>query len=430
MIRTRGNERGVILVLVLWIVVILSLIAYSLLYQVSTETSMTSVRKKQLRAEALARAGVAKAIIDLRNDMIFDTAEESKLFDAEGDVWARIEEGKQDVSLGQQNDQAVFNVYVMDEEGLFNLNRFGPTNMILLQKIIEHIGYNEEDAELVAAAIVDWRDADQVPSLPNAPSNEEGIAYAILRGEDERGETDAAKVEPVVFRNENFLTVDELLEVYGVTPELYFGPGTEEAEYYKSLIGERFYGERFEIDDRNLRRRRDRDAPVLGLRDYFTINGNGTLNVNTARHHVLAALAEAAGQSEGDSFAERVINTRRGRRDEDITNDNAFKDMTEVQANAEIGGIMGVATNLHPIGVQSTTFRIVSIAEIDEARSRMDVTVHRQLATLMRDETFEAIDRAEERRRQNSGRSERRQDKNNELMVRYPMVRIIQSYQE
>ncbi|HMX63479.1 MAG TPA: hypothetical protein PKD58_10465, partial [Candidatus Sumerlaeota bacterium] len=61
-----------ILVLVLWIVVILSLMAYSMLYQVSSEMSITSARKKQLQAEALARAGIAKAVVDLRNDLLFD----------------------------------------------------------------------------------------------------------------------------------------------------------------------------------------------------------------------------------------------------------------------------------------------------------------------------------------------------------------------
>ena len=98
------KDRAVILVLVLWIVVILSLMAYSMLYQVSSETSITSVRKKQLKAEALARAGIAKAIVDLRNDSLFDSVEGQKNFDGEGDVWARPEEGKLEAKVGDDKE--------------------------------------------------------------------------------------------------------------------------------------------------------------------------------------------------------------------------------------------------------------------------------------------------------------------------------------
>jgi type II secretory pathway component PulK len=421
------RDRAIILVLVLWIIVILSLMAYSLLFQISSETSITSARKKQLKAEALARAGIAKAIVDLRNDILFDYVEGEKVFDGEGDLWARPEEGKTEVVLGDEKD-GYYSVRVFDEESLINLNRITPANMMVLQKILEKIGYSEEDAKLAAAIVVDWRDGDFVPTLPNSPSNDEGKAYAIMKAEDEGGPSREEDIQPLVMRNEDFLTVDELLEVYGITPQLYFGPDSAEAEYFEKEMGDRYaYGDLFQLEEK---RRRKGDEPLPGLREYFTIYGSGVLNINTAPAHVLAALAEASGQSDGENFAERVLRTRRGGKDDDIDNDGAFKDTTELLANAEIQSVVVAGGNLLNIGVSSTTFRIVSEGVVGDVKCRMEVLAARALTPFNRDDSFESIDRAQEQRDQQSGRWKRREDSKNSQSVKYPYVRIFQAYQD
>lgn len=420
----QSDERAIILVLVLWMVVILSLLAYSLLFQVGTETTITSTRKKHIKAMALARAGVGKAIVDLRNDLLFDSVEENKNFDGEGDVWARPEEGKLEVVLGKDDSDGYYTTRVIDEESLFNINGFSGTNMIVLQKIIEQIGYEEEDAKIVAAAIVDYRDGDLIPVLENPASNDEGQAYAIVKGEDEGGETDPDEVIPIRFRNEAYMTVDELLDVYGVTPDLFFGPGTPEAEHYKRVMGEPV-GDRFFIKDR----RRRSDEPVLGLRDYFTVWGSGALNLNTAQYHVLWALAEASGSIDGDSFAERVIRTRRGGKDSDIDNDRAFKDGADMAANGEIQAGLNASGNFYGVGIKSSTFRIISEGHVGEVTARYTVIVTRQLITMNRREDFEYMDRARERMDRNSGRTQRRENSDDERRVNYPYVRILQAYE-
>ncbi|MCC6547042.1 general secretion pathway protein GspK [Candidatus Sumerlaeota bacterium] len=429
------RDRAVILVLVLWIIVILSLMAYSMLYQVSSETTIISTRKKQLQAEAFARAGVAKAVVDLRNDLLFDNVEGEKNFDGEGDIWARPEEGKLDAEIGN-NKSGTFSVHVYDEDGLININRINGTNMVLLQKIIERIGYTEEDAKLVTAAIVDWRDGDFVPVLPSSPSNDEGKAYAMIQAENERARvTDENEVQPYVFRNEDFISVEELLEVYGVTPELFFGPDSPEAEYFRAQLPDRFeYGDdHFKMDERELRRRTRgsrNDEPQPGLRDYLTVYGSGTININTAPQHVLAAFAEAAGNTDGDSWAERVIRERRGGKEDNIDNDNAFKDGTALQANAEVQGVLAGGGALLPIGVNSTTFRIVSEGVVGDVRVRIEALAARALTPLTRDETFESIDRSEERRKNEAGRWKRRENSGDSTRVNYPYVRIFQVFEE
>lgn len=418
-LRTR-RDRAVVLIMVMWMVILLSLMVYSLIFQVSTEATMTSARKKRFKAEMLAQAGVAKAIVDLQNDMIYDSAEEGKAFDAEGDVWARPEEDKMEVSLERRSENEYYDVRVYDEEGLFNLNRFSAQNMVILEKIIEKIGYNEEDAKLVAAAIVDWRDGDVTPVLPNSPAGDEGLAYATIASEAEGGHVREDDIEPLVFRNEDFLTVDELLEVYGVTPELYFGPGSPEAEYYEGRVGTQ-KGERFQIE-----KRRRRDDVGFGLRDYFTVYGNGALNMNTAPLHVLAALAEACGETDGDRYAERVIRSRRGGKDNNIDNDSAFKSITDLQSNGDVSGIMGAATALFPVGVTSTVFRIVSKGVVDDIVFKQETLVGRSLVVLRRDETLDTLEDSQERRDRNQSRTERRRDRNDESVVRYPAVRILE----
>lgn len=422
--RPRRRRRGVILLLVLWIVVVLSLITYSLLFQITTEAAITTTRKRSLQAEALARAGIAKAIVDLRNDMVFDHAQEGKIFDAEGDVWARPEEGRLEATLGRREDEGTFTTYVYDEEGLLNINQFIAPNMKLLETIITQIGYNEDDAKIVAAAIVDWRDGDFTPVLPDSPGPDEGTAYAVMKGEDEGGETDQDEVQPLVFRNENFLSVDELLEVYGVTPDLYFGPDTPEARHYNALLGTAA-GERFKIEEKQDRPRGQRN---LGLRDYFTVHGAGTLNINTAPEHVLRALAVAAGLDE--SLGETIVDSRRGGKEEDLDNDEAFEDMTEVQANADTAQLVAAASPLYPIGVTSSIFRIRSRGVVGNVTYRLEALAFRKMLLLTRDEAFEYSERAEERLERNAGRSQRREDKENEQQTRYPYVTILQMYKE
>ncbi len=421
---SHGKNRGVVLVIVLWLIVILSLMAYSLLFQVSSEVTVTSTRKKQLQAEFLARAGLSKAIIDLKNDLLFDvSSEENKAFDAEGDVWARPEEGKEEVYLTRDEEEGYYDVRVYDEESLINLKIMSQSNLKVLQNILVHFGYDEKDAEIAAAAIVDWQDPDLIPAYPNANAEEEGIFYSILRGEDTGGETDPDDASPIPMRNENFLTTDELLEVYGVTPEAYFGYETPEAEYFKEEMNID-YGGRFELDPP--RRSRLDDGPPPALRDIFTVYGTGILNMNTAPVYVLEAYAAGAGHSDPGSFADRVIRTRRGSKETNIDNSSAFKDRAALQSNTEISGVVAMGNNSIPTDVRSTTFRIVSEGHVGDVKVRIEALVFRKLLRLNRNEDFEYMERAEERRDVNSARYERRENRDNENQILYPYVRIIQ----
>lgn len=416
----REQQRGLMLVMVLWVVTILSLLMYSLLYSLTLETVLTSTRKKSMQAEALARAGFAKAVADLKNDLIVDnTDDEDPPFDAEGDFWADPEEGKEEVEFGD----GVYNVTVKDHERLLNLNNHSGTNKVLFQKIAEEIGYDEEDAKIVAAAIVDYGDRDEICVLDEYLGQPEGLVYGTLLAEDRGLSTREDDVEYIKMSNEGYYNVGELLEVYGVTPDLYFGPETPEAEHYKKVMGYedgRRSFDRFQME----RRRRSRldDGPPKGLRDYFNVRINSQLNLNTAEHHVLTALFKAAGNENGEDVAEDVIRTRRGGSDRRVDNDNAFKSPQDLQQHADIASWVGQAGNFHPIGFTSAQFDIISVATVNGVSKTLTASVTRQMITYQREESFELLDRAREFEDQNRGLQERIEDSDNELIRRIPVV--------
>lgn len=417
------RRRAVMLILVLWIVTILSLLAYSIIYTTTLETRITGVRKRGIRAEALARAGLAKGFADLRNDLINDLSEEQEIFDSEGDYWAVGDDDKTDIEF--EEGEGSFTVVVQDENRLLNLNAISTQHKALLVEIVEMIGYEEEDAKIVAAAIIDYADGDEDASIDN-PSQNEGVTYAVFAAESAGERTiDPEEIEPLAFPNEPYRTVDQLLDVYGVTPELFFGPGSPEAEHFRremELGVQARRGESFIIKER----RRRRDEPVLGLRDFFTVSDIESLNINTAQVHVLEALLRAAGRTDGDRVAESVVKQRRGGRTRRIKSDDAFKNLQEVQDFGDLAGSFDAMTSMHNINVTSTHFTLTSTGTVGDVRSTLSVTVRREMIDLQRSETFESRDNTREREDRYLQRRKRHTNKDDELQVRYPAIYIEQ----
>lgn len=420
--RARSTRRGYALLLTLWMTIILAFILYAVLADSMSEVRITSLRKRQAQAEALARAGVARATVDLKNDLIFDNSEEGEAFDANGDVWADPEEGKLDASI--KGFPGKFNVRVENLDGLIPINSLGPQSMPLLQQIAEDIGYNEEDARAVAAAIIDWMDIDEQP-LGDDPFGTEGIYYARRILEDQGKRVREEDVEGMPIPNEAFQSLDELLDVYGVTPELYYGPGTVEAEEASAALEidpKRKVGERFVI--KNDRRRKGEAG--LGLRDYFTLYSAGALNLNTAPEHVLAAYLGVDDATDGAALAAGIIRKRGGGRRGVADNDSAYKKLEDVNEDAELASALKPAQDQFPYDIRGAVFRITSVGQVGEVRKTIRLVVWRGMLPVTRDESFEATDRARDRGERLAERSKRRRDKDNELVYNIPTVRIVE----
>ncbi len=425
------------LVLSLWLIVILTLLATSLLSHHVMQMRLMSMRKNSQIADSLARAGVAKAVADLRNDLILDYAENAVAFDAEGDIWKRPEEGKGRVEFGR----GIYDVVVTDEESKININTATPQ---MLSSLLEILGYEEEDAKEAAAAIVDWRDPDEKPSLGTmAGGAKESEVYALMAaGGEATDEFDSDRMTPMRIKNDRFTTVDELLDVYGITAEMFYGPGSLEAETaaLENRKQEWGGGKRFQIKNRRSSGRRD--EPMVGLRDCVTVYSNGTLNPNTAELEVLAAAIKAGGigGDEPERSARDVIEYRRSNTKEDISNNKAFRRISDLDESNGCGCKLTAIKNAYPLGLRSETFTIRSTGSLPRTRVQktLVVVVRRSLETMVRPDNWEEMDLARERDRDSSwffqaapgrsgaGSSSRRKDGPDDKTVLWPSVRILQ----
>jgi len=422
------------LILTLWLAVVLTILATSVTSRMIMQTRLMSMRRHRVVAEGLARAGLAKAIADLKNDLVLDFTEEPQPFDGEGDVWKRPEEEKQDVKYGR----GTYDVQVVDEESKININSATPQ---LLSALLQEIGYEEEDAKLAAAAIADWRDGDDQSSIDGTAEMRENEIYAILyQGADPQDKFARNKDGiQVRVKNDLFLTVDELLSVYGITPEVFFGPGSPEAEAMMAKYPDRWayakiHGKRFQIK-KSHNRFRDRDALPVGLRDCVTVYSDGSINANTASLEVLSALIRASGVNAADpeTMAARIIEYRRDGREDDITNNKAFR--TPADINAVGAGIGGGPANLTlPVVVRSNTFTITSTGRTQRFSRTIQLVVRRNWEQYVRGDGFEDFERDRETGRHyglSPGRSTERELKSGDLgpderTVLWPAVRGVQ----
>jgi len=182
-VRRRGDQRGIALVAVLWVVAILALIAAVFMRETRTEIALTRNLTEDARAEALAEAGVNRAMLILLG------LDESLPWRVDGTPFAFAYGG------------GTVQVSIQDEGGKIDLNRAGDA---VLQGLFTSVGVGQDAAQHLVDAIADFRDADDLRHVNGA----EDADYARA------GLPYDAKDAP-------FAAVEELRQVLGMTPELY-----------------------------------------------------------------------------------------------------------------------------------------------------------------------------------------------------------------
>jgi general secretion pathway protein K len=179
----RRGERGVALIVVLWVLVLLSMIAGTLIAEGRTEARLARNQRDRAVAEAAADAGVYSAIL-----MLLDPRTEKR--------WR---------SDGSTNHLTfaghALTVSVQDEHGKIDLNTASDA---LLLGLFQSAGLSPDAAATMVDRIVDWRTPGDLHRLNGAKEPEyrsAGYAYGP--------------------RNAPFESVSELRLVMGMTPELY-----------------------------------------------------------------------------------------------------------------------------------------------------------------------------------------------------------------
>lgn len=260
------RERGSMLVIALWVFSMLCVLAVSLGFGVRQKATLL-LRLSTLDAVyPIAYSGVERAKSMVEED-------QDKTLDYLGDAWAlspasqtgnpRIEGG----SFRYVSDKISS---IVDEERKIDLNA---TTVPILSRLLEEVsGLSKEKSSELAYNLLDWADSDAFFGHPQYGA--EASYYEDLH-------------EPYTAKNGEYETIDELLLVKDVTPEIF-----------------------------------DK------IRPYVTVYGAGKVNLNTAPRAVLAAL----GFSE--TAVDLIARYRSGDDGSEGTPDDRFFSSPEGMANS------------------------------------------------------------------------------------------------
>ncbi len=349
-----GKEQGVILITTLWILMILSVIALGFSIELQLEARMSRTQLDTHQAYYLARAGVIRTLVELKNDAILDHRTRNAIYDAPGDCWANNEETEKiykDIPLGE----GTYTVVIQDELGKMNINK---ATVKMFEGLFQALDYKEDDAKYFATAIVDYRDGDSDYNQDSSYTEEE-FYYGSK-------DTTLAKEH---FKNEDFVSPVELLNVPGFKPEMLYEP--------RGIYG-------------------NPDLKV-SLIDLLTVEGDGMTNVNTAPLPVLTAMILSMVDEDVEnaiSIAQNLNDRILGSDGEPGTSDDKpFTNAGEVATElGPINPLLGARLS-RTVRTDSNLFRIQSTGQIGKAKTTVEALVKREwVVTLLTSEEMEMME--------------------------------------
>jgi general secretion pathway protein K len=227
--RRRRSESGVVLLIVMSGILVLTLVVFALSSSVRVAVEELANRKEHLQSYYLARGG------------IFTTA--ALLTEVSAPEKASLHPGQR--SVGWVEGMGRVDVEITDENGKIDLNFASET---VLERLLSTLGSDLQSARSVATAIVEWRN----------PSSLTRWSSAVASG-------NLLQFDPTQPTKIDYRSVEELLNVPGVTPELFYG--------------------------RYVRRDDGRFLRQSGLSDCVTVDSKSAqININYAPYPVLLAL--------------------------------------------------------------------------------------------------------------------------------------------
>ncbi|HXH03629.1 MAG TPA: hypothetical protein VNN09_09945 [Candidatus Competibacteraceae bacterium] len=177
------RQRGVVLVLVLWVLVLLSVMAASFSYSMRSELRQAGAVAERAQARALAEAALHYAALHALHPL--------------PDQYWPVDGTPRRWRYGA----GVASIRITDIGGKVDLNN---ADRNLLRNLLAAAGVPVEAQDSLLDAIEDFRDPDDLPRLKGAEKD----AYAA------QGRVYGPK-------NARFESVEELQQVLGMTPELY-----------------------------------------------------------------------------------------------------------------------------------------------------------------------------------------------------------------
>jgi general secretion pathway protein K len=238
-----------VLMTVLWILLVISFISFALAAAVRTEMNAAGTSFDSERALFMAKGAAETVFYKIQNP---DTFPQSSMREERGEYVFQFDSGEARVRT--ETDASRIDLNGVDDN--------------VLTAMFSSMGIDQGLTAELVDSIQDWRDGDDVPRPHGAEVSDYGQVF-LGRGR--------------LPYNGSFNTMQELLLVKHMTPDVYFGRANFEAAQYRK---------------------------VIGLKDIATVGtGRNTVDVNTASVDVLAALPGI-----GPDLAAQIVSAREQKR--------------------------------------------------------------------------------------------------------------------
>jgi general secretion pathway protein K len=194
----KNPQSGIALLVVLWILMILTVIAFSLAVLTRGENYGLLAFKEGREKKFMAEAGINRGILEI----IYHFVNQNQTVTFSGrEIW-RLNGTLYKIHMGSDNYQ----VRVMDETGKISLNGMTDSSGVVLKNLLINQGISPENTDIIIDSILDWKDGDDLHRLNGAESD----YYMSLPN-------------PYKARNADFETLEELILVRGMTEEILYG---------------------------------------------------------------------------------------------------------------------------------------------------------------------------------------------------------------
>ncbi|NWF75479.1 MAG: general secretion pathway protein GspK [Nitrospirae bacterium] len=190
-----NSQKGIALMMVIWVLAILMVIVFSFSFMARTETLSTLSFKNSVEKKFLAEAGIERAIMEIYYRSLY----KDQTIILEGtEVW------KTDgTPYKNQLGEGYYTVSIMNESGKIDINK---ASDLLLRNLFVNYGLTAEQADSLVDCIMDWKDRDDLYRLNGAESD----YYMSLP-------------KPYRAKDAPFETLEELILVKGMTYDILYG---------------------------------------------------------------------------------------------------------------------------------------------------------------------------------------------------------------